>query len=180
MSRIVIVKDDNNVGIDGEFRHFDLSNLEPGLHAVVYDTVKQKGWIEYDAQEVKRRPNKEIDEVYFTNAFGSCVDIWNSLTPQPEPPHIQTPEEIKASFINAVQGHIDTVAMSRGYDSGVSLASYATDTHPSFAAEANAFIPWRSSVWLYCYQEWAKVEAGQRQVTTAAAFINELPVIVWP
>ena len=96
------------------------------------------------------------------------------------PPIIPSAEKIKASFINAVQGHIDTVAMSRGYDSGVSLASYATDTHPPFAAEANAFIPWRSSVWLYCYQEWAKVEAGQRQVTTAAAFINELPVIVWP
>ena len=180
MSRIVIVKDDNSVGIDGVFRHVDLSNLEPGIHAVVYDTVKHEGWIEYDAQLINRRPNKEIGEGYFTNAFSACVDIWNSLTPQPETPHVPTPEEIKASFINSVQGHIDAVARSKGYDSAISLATYATDSHPPFAAEAAAFIQWRSNVWLYCYQEWAKYEAGLRTFTTPEAFVAELPVITWP
>lgn len=91
-----------------------------------------------------------------------------------------TIDEIKNEFLAAVQAHIDGVARQKGYDSGVSLASYATDTHPPFAAEANAFIQWRSSVWLYCYQQFEKVINGTRTVTTTAEFIQELPEVAWP
>lgn len=90
-----------------------------------------------------------------------------------------TMDELKTQFLSAVQFHIDHVANLKGYDSGVSCASYAADTHPPFAADAAAFIPWRSNVWLYCYAEWAKLEAGQRTITTAEAFISELPVAPW-
>lgn len=86
----------------------------------------------------------------------------------------------KSEFIAAVHAHIVKTAQSRGYDSDVSCASYATDPHLPFSAEASAFIPWRSSVWLYCFTEWAKFEAGQRAFTTPEAFIAELPGIVWP
>lgn len=116
---------------------------------------------------------------------GPRIVHW-SLGPMPTLEELQVASDAydaamtKKTFLDEVQKHIESIARSRGYDSAVSLASYASDTHPPFAAEAHAFIPWRSSVWLYCYQEWAKFEAGQRQVTTAAAFINELPVIVWP
>ena len=113
---------------------------------------------------------------------GAYIKSWNYQHPQPTQSEIDSAVSVptKADFIAAVQVHIDATAQSKGYDSAISCASYATDTHPPFAAEAAVFIPWRSNVWLYCYSEWAKVEAGQRQVTTAAAFINELPVIVWP
>lgn len=175
--QITIVPSDGVVGVDGVFRPIDLSNIDSDIHAVQYNTATETGHIEYVGSS---KPNKEIGQGYFTNAFSACVDIWNSLTPQPEPPHVPTPEEIKASFINAVQGQIDAVARSRGYDSGVSLTTYATDTHPPFASEAAAFIPWRSTVWLYCYTEWAKFEAGLRTFTTPEAFVAELPAITWP
>lgn len=104
-----------------------------------------------------------------------------AVTELPDAPAtIPSLAEVKAQFLSAVQSHIDSTAQARGYDSGVSCASYAADTHPPFAAEAAAFIPWRSNVWLYCYAEWAKYEAGQRTFTTPAAFVAELPVITWP
>lgn len=93
----------------------------------------------------------------------------------------KTKEQIKQLFLAGVQNLIDVTAQSRGYDSGVSLASYATDTHPPFAAEAAAFIPWRSSIWLQCYTDWAEFEAGTMPMPESVeSYISTLPGIVWP
>jgi hypothetical protein len=119
-------------------------------------------------------------------AFGPNNDNYAPSIPEGATLYVEaeTPppsaSQLKSAFINAVQSHIDETAQSKGYDSGVSIASYAADTHPPFAAEAAAFIPWRSTVWLYCYTEWAKYEAGQRTFTTPESFVAELPAITWP
>lgn len=122
-------------------------------------------------------------DLVWVTCSGTVKEGWvydGSAFAAPPPPPTPSLDDIKREFLSAVQSHIDAVAQSRGYDSGVSLATYATDTHPPFAAEAAVFIPWRSSVWLYCYQEFEKVVADTRSVTTPDAFIAELPVIAWP
>lgn len=95
-------------------------------------------------------------------------------------PHVPTAEEIKSAMVATVQGHLDAVAQQRGYDGILSLASYATSTHPPFAAEGQAGLNWRDAVWGYCYQVLADVQSGTRTIPAAEALIAELPVMVWP
>lgn len=94
----------------------------------------------------------------------------------PYEPPAPTPEIYAAK----IQEHIDATARARGYADAVACASYASSTSPAWAAEAAALIAWRDAVWLYAYQELAKVQAGQRQAPTVAAFLAELPAIAWP
>lgn len=77
----------------------------------------------------------------------------------------------------AVQAHLDAVAVSRLYESGHALATYATSTNPAWAAEAQAFIAWRDAVWGQVYALWAD---PPEPAPTIEALIASLPVIVWP
>lgn len=88
--------------------------------------------------------------------------------------------EIKARLAAVVQVHIDATARSKGYDSGLSCASYDGDPSPTFDAEAKVFKSWRSTVWTACYAKLAAVEAGTEEAPTADALIASLPAIAWP
>lgn len=46
--RITIIQDDGLVGVDGVFRHVNLSELAGVIHAIPFDTEKGVGHIEYD------------------------------------------------------------------------------------------------------------------------------------
>lgn len=98
-----------------------------------------------------------------------------AVTAQPPPP-----VEVEAAYAAAVQVHIDATARSRGYSDGVALASYATSTVPTWATEAQAFVAWRDSVWVQCYQTLAAVQQGQQTAPTIGALIAALPQISWP
>ena len=90
---------------------------------------------------------------------------------EPPPPSV---EDYRA----AVQAHVDAVAVSHLYDSGVSLASYVGSTNPAWAAEAAAFVAWRDAVWSFVYALWADPPTGGD--TSIAALIGSLPEITWP
>jgi hypothetical protein len=106
------------------------------------------------------------------------------LTPQEEAAVLaataKTPAQIQAEMTTAVQRHLDAEAKTRGYDGILSLASYASSTHPSFSAEGKAGLDWRDAVWAYCYQVLLDVQAETRPIPTEAELIAELPVMVWP
>jgi len=93
--------------------------------------------------------------------------------PEPGPPTLE-------DYRIAIQTHIDATARQRDYDGGVSCASYVNSTNPQWAAEAQAFVAWRDSVWSYAFQELAKVENGEREQPTIDEFLSELPQIEWP
>ena len=81
----------------------------------------------------------------------------------------------------AVDDHIETVAEERDYSSAVSLASYTSSTKSDWAAEAQAFVKWRDDVWEYVFTRLAAVESGEEEPPESAeAFIQNLPVMVWP
>jgi hypothetical protein len=80
----------------------------------------------------------------------------------------------------AIQAIVDRTAQARLYDNGNSLASYANSTNPRWAAEAQAFIAWRDSVWAFAYDELARVEAGERPLPTVEQIVSELAPIRWP
>ena len=87
---------------------------------------------------------------------------------------------IKSRLTSAVQSMLDETARERGYDSILSLCTYATSAKPKFKAEGQAGVEWRDDVWLYCYAELDKVLAGERGTPTTQELIDELPVFTWP
>ena len=96
------------------------------------------------------------------------------LPPQP------TIDQIIAALEAAVQDYIDSIAKKKGYDSGVSCASYATSTVTAFAADAVAFIAWRDNVWVTCQTiETTDLAATPPIIPTAAEVIAALPVAPW-
>ncbi len=78
-----------------------------------------------------------------------------------------------------VQEYIDTTAQSRQYKYGVYCASYAQSTNPVWAAEAQAFIAWRDSMYAYALQVFSDIQAGQ-PAPTQEEFVAGFPQIVWP
>lgn len=86
----------------------------------------------------------------------------------------------RSAIVQAVQGHMDAVAGTRGYDSIMSACTYATSSVAQFAAEGQAAVYWRDSVWSYCYGVLGAVQAGTRAVPTIPDLLAELPAMSWP
>lgn len=116
------------------------------------------------------QPDREMIEL---PAGGELGDSWNGdewLKPGPT----------LDDYRREIQAHVDATAQQRSYDSGASLAGYATSTVPAWQAEAVAFVAWRDAVWVYAYTELEKVETEQRPQPSIEGFIAELPAMVWP
>lgn len=113
-----------------------------------------------------------------------------SMGPQPSPCHyfdhdakewVLCTVTLKESYRKAVQAHIDTTARTKGYDSGVTIAGYASDPNPIWASEAAAFVAWRSSVWLFVFDWLDDIEAGtQAPPQNEDALVAALPEMEWP
>jgi len=89
-------------------------------------------------------------------------------------------KQLMDSYSAAVQTLLDSTARDKGYDSIMSLCTYATSTNSKFAAEGQAGVAWRDSVWTDCYTILANVESGVRTQPTVEELVAELPTIVWP
>jgi hypothetical protein len=89
------------------------------------------------------------------------------------------PAPALTDYGRVVGEHVHAVARSRGYDDGVSMASYATDPDPAFKAEALAFVAWRSAVWKAVAARMAAVQDGA-PAPGLQELVTSLPAIVWP
>ena len=99
--------------------------------------------------------------------------------PVPADPPEPTPDDLKASLINAVQAHLDAGAQALGYDDIKTAATYAGEPAvPRFQQEGAALRAWRSYCWDYCQGVFDAVIKGTRATPTAAELIAELPVLV--
>jgi hypothetical protein len=100
-----------------------------------------------------------------------------SAPPDPAPSALL---EAKQTLTDIVQAYMDLTVKERGYDTILSLCSYATSTVPQFRAEAQAGVLWRDQCWSYGYGILAQVLAGQRAIPTVEEVMAELPQIKWP
>ena len=94
--------------------------------------------------------------------------------------HSKNLDILKAKYTDAVQKHLDDFAQTRGYDSIMSAASYATSTNPKFAVEGQYAVAARDATWAKYYEVLAEVEAGSRKMPTLDELLAELPVLAWP
>ena len=81
---------------------------------------------------------------------------------------VKTPEQLqaeaqaraKASITRAIDAHVEAQAKALHYNSAAHLASYCTSSVPEWAAEAQAFVAWRDTVWQAAIDMLADAEAS--------------------
>lgn len=103
MPHITIVPCDNNLALDGQFHHMDLSEIDKEIHALHFDTETGEGHVEFNTG----KPNQIIDEDYFEK-FTKYVDMWEAIN-NPPPPLPLTPEQEKELHNNNIWGQIDYI-----------------------------------------------------------------------
>lgn len=137
-------------------------------------TDARAGAIEITDAQYEEALNAIIDgRAVSINGGFSIIDAPSAEAPASDQPTM-------ADYEDAIQAIVDGTAKTKMFRDGVTLASYIASTNPVWAAEAQAFVGWRDSVWTYAYAELAKVQAGEREQPTVADFILELPTITWP
>lgn len=116
----------------------------------------------------------EADQNKLTR-IGSAAALNDVLRPY----GLELPEPSEADYANAIQAYVDRVAVDRGYESGIALASYVNSTIDQWATEARTFIAWRDQTWAYAFQLLQGVQAGQVPTPTVSGVIDSLPKIEW-
>ena len=86
----------------------------------------------------------------------------------------------KSMLTSAIQSTLDKKAQERGYDSILSLCTYATSPTAKFSKEGQAGVSWRDEVWAKGYTILDDVESGARAIPTVDELLAELPDFVWP
>lgn len=89
-------------------------------------------------------------------------------------------EAARVELTAGVQDYLDTLARSIGYDSILSLCTYATSTNVKFAAEGQAGVVLRDGCWEVGHQIVADVLGGERAIPTLQQVLDELPTPEWP
>jgi hypothetical protein len=85
----------------------------------------------------------------------------------------------KSRLTSAIQSMLDETAKERGYDSILSLCTYATSPTAKFSDEGQAGVSWRDEVWAKGYAILADVESGSRAIPTVDELLAELPDFAW-
>lgn len=88
--------------------------------------------------------------------------------------------DIKGMVEGAVQHRLDNFARAHGYDSLLSVCSYAASKKPKWRAEAEACIDARDAHWTKCLEILEAVTTGARPVPTLNEVLAEMPTLVWP
>ena len=93
----------------------------------------------------------------------------------PEPTEEEIKAQLQAQYTNYIQSILDAEAKKLGYDSCLSVCSYANTGISKFDCEGDAFRVWRSAVWNTGYQILDAVKAGTMEVPSEEELIELLP-----
>lgn len=107
-------------------------------------------------------------------------EAWLAVGNIPEPVDAETPDQVFLRLQSVVQKRLDKWAGERGYESILSLCTYATSTVPKFQAEGQRGVEVRDECWTFGYSLLAQVEAGQVPIPSEDELLQMLPPMEWP
>lgn len=189
--RLTIIVPDSVVGVNGEFRHLDLTSLDPTIRALQWDGAT--GHIEFN----DGKANQAITDI---DSFMSLITAWNALTPPPPaPPTLEDLKAEKTTQINASRDIEEAAGFSylnKVFDSDplsvqrISIAAQTAQLDPNFVigwtAQDNTVVslnqsqmlgmPAALAVHAYTLHEKARQLKGQ---VAAAASSADLDLINW-
>lgn len=100
---------------------------------------------------------------------------------EPRPPIEPTEAEIVTASKGVIQRHLDTTANAYGYDTIVTMMSYAEEPAvPRYQIEGLAARAWRSLCWAKGEEIRAAVLAGERGRPTDAELVAAMPTLDLP
>lgn len=168
---------------ENEFIKVSFKRISPNVVSLEGSiTVNQNGFCTYKSDGTKLGDFSDYKTVCRTvNHNETWYSNDGSIYKEPEKfiPREPTADEIKQMLIDGVQNYMDEVAMTRGYDGILSACSYIDTGVERFDIEGEQARKWRSQVWAYCYAYLDEVLAGNREIPTLDALIQELPKIDW-
>lgn len=108
-----------------------------------------------------------------------AYEAWLEEGNTPEPVTVGTPEQVFLRLQAVVQKRLDEWARERGYESILSLCTYATSTVPKFQAEGQRGVEVRDSFWQFGYELLAQIEAGEAPIPTEEGLLAMMPPLTW-
>ena len=121
-------------------------------------------------------------ELFWVDCPDDCVPGWTYIKGVLAPPVITPPDipTILNEYNSGIQAYLNDVALKKGYESALYCLSYLNSSIPAWSEEANVFLKWRDTVWVYVLGELPKFLNGDRPLIPLEQFIGEFPVITWP
>jgi hypothetical protein len=167
------------VAVDGAARCMEIVYSSPGRQTyhigarLPYDGETTEGIVRMYAPVANWR---EADIGVSLPQVGASGEIQDGVNPD-DP---VDPDELLSTYMTAVNGYVEMVALRRQYSSAAHLATYVTSTNPDWAAEAVAFISWCDSVWLTAMSALNSAQEKGEAPEELYLFIASLPTINWP
>lgn len=133
-----------------------------------------------DEDRAKYLPENAIFPLPAVESHGFAYETWLAEGNTPEPADGESPEQAFIRLQSLVQNRLDEWAGERGYESILSLCTYATSTVPQFQAEGQRGVEVRDACWQFGYDLLAQVQAGEAEVPSEDELLAMLPPMEWP
>lgn len=96
---IITIVRPNRIGVDGEFREVDLSDLDPTIRSIQFDDKRMTGVVEFNetAEAVSTERDFEAEKEAYDKALREGKDL-NKLQPIYRGVKVRKPRQVISSF----------------------------------------------------------------------------------